>query len=299
MRKLVVILLIASIIITNSFIVFSSGESRAYFYNNTINVTSAIALASSILTIYKLKLKGFYGKIYTCFSIGLALWFVAEIMWTYYQIGLRVEVPFPSLADAFWISGYVFFSYFIFQYYNLVKKTIEEHVLLLVLLGTAILVVYIVNLILTTSSLISIKQENIAALVISIIYPIVDGILLVPSILVFWSLQMAYKKQQHTEHQQHDTREKSRRQDLIVLPHVDLFQWILISLWMISVAIADTGFAYTTAFNIGGVKQEEWVWDMFYNASYLFIAAALFWYCIYGKDKPESVTRDKSSFLTE
>ena len=70
------------------------------------------------------------------------------------------------------------------------------------------------------------------------------------------------------------TREKKVGDNLIT-PHVDLFQWILISLWMISVAIADTGFAYTTAFNIGGVKQEEWVWDMFYNDSYLFIAGCI------------------------
>jgi hypothetical protein len=41
-------------------------------------------------------------------AVGIILWATAELTWTYYQLGLRIENPFPSIADGFWVIGYIF-----------------------------------------------------------------------------------------------------------------------------------------------------------------------------------------------
>jgi hypothetical protein len=44
---------------------------------------------------------------------------------------------------------------------------------------------------------------------------------------------------------------------------------------MIIFAIADSGFAYFSAFNITTVQNDVWILDMLYNTAYLILAAAL------------------------
>ena len=52
----------------------------------------------------------------------------------------------------------------------------------------------------------------------------------------------------------------------------------MISLFIIFVTVADIGFDYALAAGKDSASRQEWVWDMFYNAGYLSIAGALFWY---------------------
>lgn len=39
-------------------------------------------------------------------GVGVALWWLAEVTWQIYVWGLGVEVPYPSLADVFYVAGY-------------------------------------------------------------------------------------------------------------------------------------------------------------------------------------------------
>ena len=50
---------------------------------------------------------------------------------------------------------------------------------------------------------------------------------------------------------------------------------------IIIVTIADIGFGYALAVDEDSASRQQWVWDMFYNAGYLSIAGALFWYSRY------------------
>jgi hypothetical protein len=46
-------------------------------------------------------------------------------------------------------------------------------------------------------------------------------------------------------------------------------------LFIIFNAIGDIGFGYSAI--IGTVGEEEWIWDIFFNAGYLTLVCALFW----------------------
>lgn len=55
-------------------------------------------------------------QVWRSFALGFAAWAVAEIVWSFYNLG-NVEVPVPSAADWLWYLGYVFFTLgFILQY---------------------------------------------------------------------------------------------------------------------------------------------------------------------------------------
>jgi hypothetical protein len=88
-------------------------------------------------------------------------------------------------------------------------------------------------------------------LLISVAYPILDGVLLVPAVLVLWTIRSGQLSYTH---------------------------WMLLSLSMLLFAVADSGFGYVAVLDIDIVQKEGWVWDIFYNAGYLSIAAALLWF---------------------
>ncbi|HET7148613.1 MAG TPA: hypothetical protein VFI73_08970 [Candidatus Nitrosopolaris sp.] len=244
-----ILILIVAIAISNSFIIFSSQNSRDFFTNWTTNTAAAAALSFSVLTAitaYKLRVDRFLLEKYIVFTVGLTVWLVAELTWTYFQLGLQIQTPFPSSADAFWLSGYAFFTYFIFSIYNFLSKGNEKFIAVLVSLATAIILGYILNLTFGIADLLS-AQEGSLAWIISIAYPILDGILLVPAVLILWNLRNK---------------------------NVASANWSLLALSVVVVTIADIGFGYSSVIDKAG--KDEWIWDLFYNSSYLIMSAALF-----------------------
>ncbi|HET7149246.1 MAG TPA: hypothetical protein VFI73_12190 [Candidatus Nitrosopolaris sp.] len=246
---LTILILIVAIAISNSFIIFSSQDSRVFFTNWSIDTAAAAALSLSILaviTAYKHRIDRFLVYAHIIFTLGLALWFVAEVTWSYYQLVLEISTPFPSSADAFWLSGYAFFIFFMFRIYNLLSKGGEKFLVILVSLAAAIILGYILNLTFGIADLLSAQQGSLAWL-ISIAYPILDGILLVPAVLILWSLRGK---------------------------NVASANWSLLALSIVVVTIADIGFGYSAVIDKAG--KEEWIWDLFYSSSYLVMSAAFF-----------------------
>ena len=246
MRRKLTFVLISSIIVANSVIVFSSGENRVFFSNWTINVTSAIALGLALITVYRQKLDGLYGKTFASLAIGLTLWFIAESVWTYFELGLHIKTPFPSIADLFWLTGYGFLAYHLYRIYNFVRiETIKPAVVIVVSIATAIILGLVVNLIISISDQ-DHDPNNMVLLLVGIAYPILDGILLVPAVVVLWTVRDGQLANTH---------------------------WLLISLSLLVIITADSGFAYIVVLDINSVQRDSWLWDMFFSAGYLLIAS--------------------------
>jgi hypothetical protein len=244
-----ILILVGAIIVSNSFIVFSNQDSRDFFTNWSIITAASAALSLSIIaviTAYKRRIDRFFVYAQIIFTIGLALWLVAEVTWAYYQLVLEIGTPFPSSADAFWLSGYGFFIYFMFRIYNFLNKGNEKFIAVLVSVATAIILGYILNLTFGIADLLS-AQEGSLAWLISIAYPILDGILLVPAVLILWSLRGK---------------------------NVASANWSLLALSIVLVTVGDIGFGYSAVIDKAG--KDEWIWDLFYNSSYLTMAAAFF-----------------------
>ena len=243
-----ILVLVGSIIVSNSVIIFSNQDSRDFFTNWSINTkplhivdvypNGNHSLQTQNRQIFCLYTHHFYCGIGLVVSCRTHLDLLSTCIGNWY--------PFPSSADAFWLSGYGFFTYFMFRIYNLLSKGNEKFLVILVSLAAPIILGYILNLTFGIADLLSAQQGSLAWL-ISIAYPILDGILLVPAVLILWSLRGK---------------------------NVASANWSLLALSIVLVTVGDIGFGYSAVIDKAG--KEEWVWDLFYNSSYLVMAAAFF-----------------------
>ena len=219
------------------------------FYSDIIEATStAIAAGLSLLVVYRQKVDGLIGKAYLSLAMALLLWLAAEVIWSYYETGLGIPIPTPSLAEALWLIGYGPFMYYVFKIYNCFHKSASKPYLVVVIsVAAAIYLACIINGIAAASDFSS--QAIIIKFLINIAYPIADLILIVPTSLVILE-------------------SRGRGGDLTSVP------WVFLS--FLIVAIADSGFAFAS--NSGWSEQTIWVWNPLYIAGYLVGAAGLFWH---------------------
>jgi hypothetical protein len=246
-RTSMIIGLIAVTLATNAIILLSTDPDAKNFYGNVLRpLTAAVATGLAIIVVQKQKISGIFGRSYLGLAVGLVLYFIAEIIWGYYSIGLGIEVPFPSLADAFWLAAYAPFGYGLFKLASLYagkKKNRTRPTIIISALVASFSLFYIYELVLVSDAT---SSDGLLALGIGIAYPILDAILIVPAVLALLSSGKGY---------------------LTSVP------WIFIS-WVFT-AIADTIFGFTA---IMGYAGELSIWNLFYNAAYLTMAAGLLWH---------------------
>ncbi|MEM2883621.1 MAG: hypothetical protein QXJ86_05610 [Nitrososphaerales archaeon] len=176
---------------------------------------AAAATAYMALNKYAHNLRLRFSIIWLCFAIGITLWFLGELSWSIYTLILGVEIPYPSLADAFWLSGYApLFAALLLYVKNfrlvLTKLVVSVNLTIIVML-CILLSVYVIPQIAT-------EQTNLTVLILGLAYPILDLILL--SLAIFGS--MVFFKGGLGR------------------------SWLLISLALIFICVADILFTYTT-----------------------------------------------------
>ena len=220
------------------------------FYSDVLAViASGSAFALCIQVIYRQKLKELFPRLYASLGLGLGLWFIAELIWAYYELVGGIEIPFPSVADGFWLAGYIPFAYFligILRNFLGISKSLFLPVLLsssvgIVLLGNILLSIY------QTADLTT--QDGVVSYILGSAYPIADMFLIVPAIAAFIQL---------------------RKGMLTFTP------WAFIVIATIVFIIADIGFAYFAL--VEGMEDMIWVWNPLYNLGDLAIASSLLWH---------------------
>lgn len=230
----------------------------------SINAAAAAALLLSFVILYRQRLGGLHGKTYAAFFVGLALWFAAELIQTYYEIGTEDDVPFPSVADIFWLLGYAPFGYHLFATYRFFNRSAKRSMLLIVSVATGAIFGSVVPLTILNSSLI---DDDPAALVVNVAYPSLDATLIIPAIMIFSIL---------------------RRGRLGVLP------WVLLAASILIIAAADSAFGYIAATS---PDSEIWGFGIFYLTGYLCMAGAL--YChnrvfVFSKSRATRMWQEKN-----
>lgn len=211
--------------------------------------TSGSAFALSLSVITRQKVRGLFPRLYLALGVALALWFAAEATWVYYEVGAAIETPFPSMADALWLGGYVPFFYFIYGILknflglsrSLIFPVLPIGALGFVLLGNMLLSIYL-DADLT-------NETGVVSFIVASAYPVADMFIIIPAIAAFAQL---------------------RKGLLTFTP------WFLIVVATIAFILGDIGFAYSTL--IEGMGELIWVWNPLYNIAYIAIASSLFWH---------------------
>jgi hypothetical protein len=299
-NAVVVAALAVSIVITNTFVILSPDESTR-FRNASITstITVVVALVICLIQVYRYKARvksqltaskqpnakqprDYYNndKMHLSICLFLGLWFAAHVIWTFpYQ-----QTSGVSIADALWFIGYALFGYFLYSlYYHFFKKELELLVLVLIAIIISIVLVLVLDIIVSILRLLSTQPVDFSILLVTLVYPILDAVLIFPAVLIFWGARRNRSKETAAVQEQKTDIAKQREGDTSFpfahgLTTTSSIWVLLLSIAMVLSAIGDTGFAFSTAYGPDSVQRDVWIWDVIYNADHLCLAAALIGY---------------------
>jgi len=142
---------------------------------------SGVCALLGFFAVYKWSFRGKFGLVYLGLFLGTFFWFLGDAVWGIYEIVLHVSAPYPSIADAFFLAGYVSVFLGTVQFLRFFGKTFTLRRLAVALtLGVAICIGSGTLLIfpLTTAS------ADILTKLFDVIYPFLDSTLLVLALTV-------------------------------------------------------------------------------------------------------------------
>jgi hypothetical protein len=182
--------------------------------------------------------------------IGLTLWFLGEFSYTYYQIVLDTDAPYPGVGEIFYVAGYgplILFTYRSFKTINrdgLIKRRVIAFVVILA------------SVVPVTSTIQIFSQEvdfqsQWPDIALSIIYSYGDIVLLSLSILILTKLPRNN-------------------------PYI--YHWILFTSFLILSTITDIGYTYIAIVDEEFLLETELIWEAMWAFAYLCILASVFWY---------------------
>lgn len=234
-----------TLVAVNGFLSTMIGSDESNVYQDVTRMgTAAGALALSLVVVVKQGIGGLFGRSYLALAIGLACWFSAECIWGYYEIGLGDQSPFPSAADAVWLASYAGIGYYLFslsKFYGAgLKKWKIIAVAATIITFSSIYVYSLVGVSLDPTA------DDLTPLLISVAYPILDAIMLVPAVLMVLN---------------------GGKGKLTYIP------WVFIGLVFMGIADTLLGFSAVTGF-----QDDTTFITMVYNASYMWMAAGMIWH---------------------
>jgi len=169
----------------------TSGE-IGYYYQFTYGL---LPLLGGTLGLIRAKQWGLFsskvGKSLTYLSIGLISWGIGQMFWSiFYNIILNIEVPYPSIADYFyilswplWFLGMIHLSKATGARFS-IKKLEGQFLLLLIPLVLIALSYYLLIIIARDGTLFT-SNEDLQKIFFDLAYPIGDVIILTTSTLIF------------------------------------------------------------------------------------------------------------------
>lgn len=183
-----------------------------------------------------------FSMVWLYFTWGLFLWFVGEAVWAGYTLVWGIEIPYPSIADAFWLCGYIPFFMALYLYVKIFGPVLSKRVLaasMAVTLGlTAIVSITLITPVLGA-------EEDLATMMVDFAYPLFD--------LALFSIAFLGL--------------------LIFLKGRLGKSWLLINMAILTNVCADMLFSYTTA---QGIYYSGHPIDLLFDLSYLFFLLAFY-----------------------
>ena len=237
--------------IGNSFIVFAEPDSKVIFSNWILIINSLIAVGLSAMVLIKNKdrKEAEGNKANILLALGLVFWFIANIIWAYYELVLDIVSPVPSLADLFLLSAYGFLIYRLTIVYRKIGHSTNKKILLSIIIGTGLFLIYILNLTLENTE--TSNFRGLMLFLVTIAYPILNSILTVLALIILLGI-------------------KSERHRFI--------PWICELVGLLAIVIGDSWFAIIV---LTTFVEQLWVSALLLSAHYLLIAGGLIWYLRY------------------
>jgi len=185
-------------------------------------------------------------KIWLGFTLGMTLWFLGELGWAIYVLVLGIEIPYPSIADIFWLAGYVPLFIALNLYIRLFRPALFKR---MYFVGAVIVSILSAAIFMVLAPPILQAEEDIVTKIVSIAYPALDLILFSEAILGLLIFTM--------------TKLKGRIG----------VAWLFINAGILMNVIADILFSYTT---LQGTYYDGHPLEMFFHWGYILFALGFY-----------------------
>ena len=240
--------------IGNSFIIFADSDSKVIYSNWVLIINSLIAVGLSAIILIKDKDReeGKVAKVDKAnilLAVGLIFWFIANIIWAYYELVLDIVSPVPSLADIFLLSAYGFLICRLTIVYRKIGHTTNKKFLFLIVSGTGLFLIYILNLTLENTE--TSNFRGLMLFVVTVAYPTLNSVLTVLALMIL----LGIKNERH-----------------------HFIPWICELVGLLAIVIGDSWFAIIV---LTTFVEQLWMSALLLSAHYLLIAGGLIWYLRY------------------
>lgn len=241
--------IIFTIAIGNSIIIFAESDSKIIYSNWILIINSLIAagLSSYILLKNRENLAG--DKENILLTIGLVFWFIANIIWAYYEVVLDIVAPVPSIADFFLMSAYVFLIYRLMIIKKNLGHIIDRKIMFLIISVTGLFLIYILTLTLDLAE--TSNFRGLMLFIVTLAYPTLNSILTILAVTIL----LGIKNDKH-----------------------HLVPWVCELVGFLAIVIGDSWFAIIV---LTTYVEQLWISTLLLSAHYLLIAGGLIWYLRY------------------
>lgn len=241
--------IIFTIAIGNSIIIFAESDSKIIYSNWILIINSLIAagLSSYILLKNRQNLAG--DKENILLTIGLVFWFIANIIWAYYEVVMDIVAPVPSIADFFLMSAYVFLIYRLMIIKKNLGHVIDRKIMFLIISITGLFLIYILTLTLDLAE--TSNFRGLMLFIVTLAYPTLNSILTILAVAIL----LGIKNDKH-----------------------HLVPWVCELVGFLAIVIGDSWFAIIV---LTTYVEQLWISTLLLSAHYLLIAGGLIWYLRY------------------
>jgi hypothetical protein len=209
-----VVIVILVLVTINIFVI--GGDLFVYTFNSSLNSPLAIIIAVSAFSVWHLMSTEKHNRfLWSGMLIGWALWALAETIWAVYSI-LGQEVPYPSLADFFWVIGYIPMGIGLITRIRTMPARPNRSQNMLIL-GVSATTILITIFFIFMPILQSFDPQRLIESVLNLVYPLADLFL----VIIVWRLFFTYEEGDYG------------------------FGWRLLTLGFIFMTVSDFIFIYT------------------------------------------------------
>ena len=182
------IVLTSAVMISFVYVLAQSDRSFLYLLSNglpPVLAFTAFAIATAGLIRNGVSVKNRFSIVWLGYALGMLLWFLGESTWAVYALWYSIPNPFPSIADGFWLAGYVPLICAV-----LVQSwSFREFLLSRRMLGVIAAVLCVAGLVLAAlipASYASNVGQNLVPVVVGLAYPLLDVALLVVALPILF-----------------------------------------------------------------------------------------------------------------
>jgi hypothetical protein len=223
---------------------------RSGYYNS---IPSAVILSFgtiiSLKLLFQTKLEKIEIRRFRFIFLSLICWLIGELIYVYHQAFLGVAVPYPSIADIFYLSATIFLSFYLYSIL-LFKKNIRKtkSFLYLGLLASAFPLYFLVD---TLYHYEEYYPNSIVEFVVNASYYISDAVVIFPCIPI-----------------------------ILYSPKNDpfIFHWLSVVLSVFILVAADVGYTFMATINEELLQSIEWLWSFVYSVGYILLTVSIFWF---------------------